>query len=179
MTEKKQKISRQPMAEQRPGKRRHNFDEVPQGYVPDTAQLEATRCLQCKSPACVGGCPVEIDIPGFIGYIKAGDFAKAAAKLKEKTALPAVCGRVCPQEAQCEERCVLAKAGESVAIGRLERFAADYSRTQGEVTLPGLPPATGKSIAVIGSGPSGLTVAGDLILKGRGLWDEVADRYEL
>lgn len=154
------------MPEQPPEKRRHNFDEVPLGYTPETARLEAGRCLQCKSPACVAGCPVEIDIPGFIRHIKEGDFAKAIAKLKEKTALPAVCGRVCPQESQCEERCVLAKTGQSVAIGRLERFAADHDRKQGEVSLPKLPPGTGKNIAVIGSGPAGLTVAGDLILKG-------------
>ena len=154
------------MAEQLPEKRRHNFDEVPQGYSPETARLEASRCLQCKNPACVSGCPVEIDIPGFIGCIKTGDFAKAIAKLKEKTALPAVCGRVCPQESQCEERCVLVKTGEAVAVGRLERFAADYSRTQGEAAMPALPPKTNKSVAVVGSGPAGLTVAGDLILKG-------------
>jgi len=166
MTEKKQKAARQPMPEQPPEKRRHNFDEVPLGYSPEAAGLEAGRCLQCKNPACVTGCPVEIDIPGFIRFIKDGDFAGAIAKLKEKTALPAVCGRVCPQESQCEERCVLAKTGESVAIGRLERFAADYDRAHGKAALPKLPAGTGKKVAVVGSGPAGLTVAGDLILLG-------------
>jgi glutamate synthase (NADPH/NADH) small chain len=165
MTEKK-KIPRQPMPEQAPDKRRRNFEEVPLGYDADTAMLEASRCIQCKNPACVTGCPVEIDIPGFIRALRDGDFAASIAKLKEKTALPAVCGRVCPQETQCEERCVLAKTGEAVAIGRLERFAADWGRAQGDTALPQLPPKTGKSVGVVGAGPAGLTVAGDLILKG-------------
>ncbi|MCX5899697.1 MAG: NADPH-dependent glutamate synthase [Proteobacteria bacterium] len=165
MTEKK-KVPRQPMPEQAPEKRRRNFEEVPLGYTADTAMLEASRCIQCKNPACIAGCPVGIDIPGFIRPLRDGDFAGAIAKLKEKTALPAVCGRVCPQESQCEERCVLAKTGEAVAVGRLERFAADWGRAQGESALPQLPPKTGKSVGVVGAGPSGLTVAGDLILKG-------------
>lgn len=164
--EKKEKIPRQSMPEQAPERRRQNFEEVPLGYSEETALLEASRCLQCKKPACVEGCPVEIDIPGFIGRIKEGDFQGAIGKLKEKTALPAVCGRVCPQEVQCEARCILGKKGEPVAIGRLERFAADWERAQGEVKLPELPPKTGKKIAVVGSGPAGLTVAGDLILQG-------------
>jgi len=165
MTDKK-KVPRQPMPEQAPDKRRRNFEEVPLGYSAETAVLEASRCIQCKNPVCVTGCPVEIDIPGFIRELRHGKFAAAIAKLKEKTALPAVCGRVCPQESQCEERCVLAKTGEAVAIGRLERFAADWERGQGEAPLPSLPPKTRKSVAVVGAGPSGLTVAGDLILKG-------------
>jgi glutamate synthase (NADPH/NADH) small chain len=165
MTDKK-KVPRQPMPEQAPEKRRRNFEEVPLGYSAETALLEASRCIQCKNPACVTGCPVGIDIPGFIRPLRDGDFAGAIAKLKEKTALPAVCGRVCPQESQCEERCVLAKNGEAVAVGRLERFAADWDRSQGTSTLPQLPPKTGKSVGVVGAGPSGLTVAGDLILKG-------------
>ncbi len=165
MTDKK-KTPRQPMPEQAPEKRRRNFEEVPLGYAADTAMLEASRCIQCKNPACVTGCPVGIDIPGFIRPLRDGDFAAAIAKLKEKTALPAVCGRVCPQETQCEERCVLAKNGEAVAVGRLERFAADWGRAQGESALPQLPPKTGKSVGVVGAGPAGLTVAGDLILKG-------------
>ncbi len=134
MTDKK-KVPRQPMPEQAPEKRRRNFEEVPLGYAADTAMLEASRCIQCKNPACVAGCPVGIDIPGFIRPLRDGDFAAAIAKLKEKTALPAVCGRVCPQETQCEERCVLAKTGEAVAVGRLERFAADWGRAQGESAL--------------------------------------------
>lgn len=166
MAEKKEKIPRQPMPEQAPDVRRHNFDEVPLGYSPETAQLEASRCLQCKNPVCMPKCPVEIDIPGFVGFIKDGDFAGAIAKLKEKTALPAVCGRVCPQEIQCELTCVLGKKDEPVAVGRLERFAADWDRAQGEVSLPELQPKTGKKVAVVGSGPAGLTVAGDLILLG-------------
>ena len=165
MTEKK-KIPRQPMPEQAPDKRRRNFEEVPLGYSGEVARLEASRCIQCKNPACVTGCPVQIDIPGFIRCIRDNDFAGAIAKLKEKTALPAVCGRVCPQETQCEERCVLAKNGEAVAIGRLERFAADWGRGQAVSALPQLPPKTGKSVGVVGAGPAGLTVAGDLILKG-------------
>ena len=165
MTDKK-KVPRQPMPEQAPEQRRRNFEEVPLGYTADTALLEASRCIQCKNPACVAGCPVGIDIPGFIRPLRDGDFAGAISKLKEKTALPAVCGRVCPQETQCEERCVLAKTGEAVAIGRLERFAADWGRTQGESQLPQLPPKTGKRVGVVGSGPAGLTVAGDLILLG-------------
>ncbi|MEW6262777.1 MAG: NADPH-dependent glutamate synthase [Thermodesulfobacteriota bacterium] len=164
--EKKEKIPRQPMPEQAAQARRRNFEEVPLGYSTETAKLEASRCLQCKKPSCVTGCPVEIDIPGFISQIAAGDFKKSILKLKEKTALPAVCGRVCPQEAQCEAVCILGKKEEPVAIGRLERFAADWDRAQGEVTLPQLPAKTGKKVAVVGSGPASLTVAGDLILLG-------------
>ncbi len=166
MADKKEKVSRQPMPEQSAEVRRRNFEEVPLGYTAETAMLEASRCLQCKNPACVTGCPVEIDIPGFISRIKEGDFAGAIAKLKEKTALPAVCGRVCPQELQCESKCILGKKDEPVAVGRLERFAADWERTQGEVKVPVLPAKTGKSVGVVGSGPASLTVAGDLILKG-------------
>jgi glutamate synthase (NADPH/NADH) small chain len=164
--EKKEKIPRQPMPEQDPKVRARNFDEVPLGYGEEIAMLEAGRCLQCKNPSCMPGCPVEIDIPGFIALIREGDFAGAIAKIKEKNLLPAVCGRVCPQEAQCEKTCVLAKKGESVAIGRLERFAADWERAQGNVSIPDKKPTTGKRVAVVGSGPSGLTVAGDLIVKG-------------
>ena len=164
--EAKEKIPRQPMPEQDPQVRRRNFKEVPLGYLPETAIKEASRCLQCKKPTCVAGCPVEIDIPGFIARIGNGDFAGAIAKLKEKTALPAVCGRVCPQESQCEQLCILGKKDEPVAIGRLERFIADWARSQGAPVLPKLPPKTGKKVAVVGSGPSSLTVAGDLILLG-------------
>ncbi len=166
MAEKKEKIPRQRMTEQGPAARRLNFDEVPFGFDEKTAVLEASRCLQCKKPSCVEGCPVEIDIPGFVGRIKEGDFRGAISVLKEKTALPAVCGRVCPQETQCEIKCILGKKDDPVAIGSLERFAADWDRASGELTLPQIPPKTGRKVAVIGSGPSGLTVAGDLILKG-------------
>jgi len=164
--EKKEKIPRQPMPEQEPKVRARNFEEVPFGYSPEIAMREASRCIQCKNPSCRTGCPVEIDIPAFINRIKEGDFKGAIAKIKEKNALPAVCGRVCPQEVQCEDVCILGKKGESVAIGRLERFSADWERAQGEVSIPEKEAPTGKRVAVVGSGPSGLTVAGDLILKG-------------
>ncbi len=164
--EKKQKISRQKMPEQEPKVRAKNFDEVPFGFTPELAQLEASRCLQCKKPKCIEGCPVEVEIPAFIKLISDGDFAGAARKLKERNSLPAVCGRVCPQEDQCEKVCVVGKKDQPVAIGRLERFAADWERTKGEVTIPEKAPPTGKKVAVVGSGPAGLTLAGDLILKG-------------
>jgi glutamate synthase (NADPH/NADH) small chain len=164
--EKKEKIPRQPMPEQEPKVRAKNFEEVPFGYSPETAMREASRCIQCKNPGCMTGCPVEIDIPAFINRVKEGDFKGAIAKIKEKNALPAVCGRVCPQEVQCENNCILGKKGEPVAIGRLERFCADWERAQGEVSIPEKEAPTGKRVAVVGSGPSGLTVAGDLILKG-------------
>ena len=163
---KKEKIPRQPMPEQDPKVRAKNFDEVPLGYSEDTAMKEATRCLQCKNPACMTGCPVEINIPAFISKIAEGDFAGAIAKIKLTNALPAVCGRVCPQELQCENSCILGRKGEPVAIGRMERFCADWERAQGEVAIPSKEAPTGKKVAVVGSGPSGLTVAGDLILKG-------------
>lgn len=151
-----------PMRERPPRERVKNFDEVPFGYTPEEAITEAKRCLQCKRPTCVPGCPVEIDIPSFIKLIAEGDFASSIRKLKEKNILPAVCGRVCPQEDQCEKVCVLAKKFEPVAIGRLERFAADWEATQDETVIPELPRSTGKRAAVIGAGPGGLTVAGDL-----------------
>jgi glutamate synthase (NADPH/NADH) small chain len=166
MAEKKEKIPRQPMPEQAPEKRRANFEEVPLGYTAEAARLEASRCLQCKKPSCVSGCPVEIDIPGFIESIREGDFSAAISKLKEKTALPAVCGRVCPQEVQCEAECLLGRKDDPVAIGRLERFAADSARERGDKSRPAIAAKTGKSVAIVGSGPSGVTVAGDLILKG-------------
>ncbi|HYA90300.1 MAG TPA: NADPH-dependent glutamate synthase [Thermodesulfobacteriota bacterium] len=164
--EKKQKVPRQKMPEQEPKVRARNFDEVPFGYTPELAQLEASRCLQCKKPKCIEGCPVEVEIPAFVKLISEGDFAGAARKLKERNSLPAVCGRVCPQEDQCEKVCIVGKKDQPVAIGRLERFAADWERTKGEVTIPEKVPATGKKVAVVGSGPAGLTLAGDLILKG-------------
>ena len=166
MAEKKEKLPRQKMPEQPPEVRRRNFKEVPLGYTPELAMKEASRCLQCKKPACREGCPVGVDIPGFIKFIREGQFDKAIRKIWEKNSLPAICGRVCPQEAQCEGNCILGKKGEPVAIGNLERFAADYEREHGSGELPPKAPPTGKKVAVIGSGPSGLTVAGDLILKG-------------
>ncbi len=160
------KIPRQPMPEQDPKVRARNFDEVPLGYTPEMAKTEALRCITCKSPACVQGCPVEVDIPGFIALVMEGDFIGAAKKIKTTNALPAVCGRVCPQEVQCEAQCVRGKKAEPVAIGRLERFVADYERGTGEVSIPEKPTPTGKKVAVVGSGPSGLTVAGDLVQLG-------------
>ncbi|MBP8979710.1 MAG: NADPH-dependent glutamate synthase [Syntrophobacterales bacterium] len=163
---KKEKIPRQVMPEQDPGERIRNFDEVPLGYAPETAMREAARCIQCKKPGCVAGCPVDVKIPEFIKQIAAGDFLGAARTLKETNSLPAVCGRVCPQEDQCEKTCILGKKGEPVAIGRLERFAADYERERGAVTVPEVAPPKGKKIAVVGAGPSGLTIAGDLVKLG-------------
>jgi len=163
---KKEKIARQPMPEQEPAVRAKNFEEVPFGLSPEAAQKEAQRCLQCKKPACVQGCPVEVDIPGFIHLVKEGDFTGAIAKIWEKNSLPAVCGRVCPQELQCEGNCIVGKKDQPVAIGNLERFVADYERANQKAALPTKAAATGKRVAVVGSGPSGLTVAGDLLLKG-------------
>lgn len=160
------KIPRQSMPEQDPRERIKNFYEVPYGYTPDLAMKEAKRCIQCKNPLCIGGCPVNIDIPWFIRLIAEGKFIEAARKLKETNSLPAICGRVCPQEDQCEKVCITGKKGTPVAIGRLERFAADYEREHGEVAIPNIPKWSGKEVAVVGSGPAGLTVAGDLVKKG-------------
>ena len=164
--EKAQKNPRVPMPEQEPKVRARNFLEVPTGYTMKMAQEEASRCLQCKKPGCVSGCPVGVDIPGFIDFIVQGDMSGAIRHLWKKNALPAVCGRVCPQEIQCEGQCIVGKKGQPVAIGNLERFCADYEREHGTGELPPKQPATGKRVAVVGSGPSGLTVAGDLIVKG-------------
>jgi glutamate synthase (NADPH/NADH) small chain len=161
--EKREKIPRQPMPEQDPRERIKNFNEVPYGYTPELAQQEAHRCLQCKKPKCIEGCPVSVKIPDFIKLIAEGDFLGAAKKLKEDNSLPAICGRVCPQESQCEAVCILGKKEEPVAVGRLERFVADYERDQGVVELPEILPPTGKKVAVVGSGPAGLTLAGDLV----------------
>ena len=165
-TEKKEKTPRQPMPEQPPKVRAKNFDEVPLGLSPEAAVAEASRCIQCKNPSCVEGCPVRVDIPGFISKIKDNDFTGAISRIWERNGLPAVCGRVCPQEAQCEGKCILGKKGDPVAIGNLERFAADFERANRKAPVPEKAPATGKKVAVVGSGPSGLTVAGDLLLKG-------------
>ena len=163
---KKEKIPRQPMPEQEARVRNRNFEEVPLGYPPELAVKEAMRCLKCKKPACVEGCPVAVDIPEFISFIKEEKLTEAIRKIWERNSLPAVCGRVCPQEIQCEGKCILGKKGNPVAIGNLERFAADYEREHGSGDLPPKEKPTGKRVAVVGSGPSGLTVAGDLILKG-------------
>ncbi|MCX7835992.1 MAG: NADPH-dependent glutamate synthase [bacterium] len=162
----KEKLPRQKMPEQEPLVRAKNFLEVPYGYTAELAVAEASRCIQCKNPKCVDGCPVGIDIPAFIKLIKEGEFAAAARKIKERNALPAICGRVCPQEDQCEIVCVIGIKQEPVAIGRLERFAADYERENNLVEIPPCAPPTGRRVAVVGSGPAGLTVAGDLALLG-------------
>jgi len=158
--------TRVPMPEQDAHRRAENFDEVPLGYTPEQARAEARRCLQCKKPACIAGCPVNVDIPGFIKLIAEGDFIGAARRIKQANVLPAICGRVCPQEEQCEARCLLGKRWEPVAVGRLERFAADWEREHGSVQVPTKAPPTGKRVAVVGSGPAGLTVAGDLVVLG-------------
>lgn len=156
------KIPRQKMPEQNPEQRKKNFEQVNVGLPSEIALIEAQRCIQCKKPFCVSGCPVGIDIPGFIRLIAEGDFIGAARKLKETNSLPAVCGRVCPQEEQCEAPCVLGKKGSPVAIGNLERFAADFELEHGDIKIPDLPRSTGKRVAIVGSGPAGLTAAGEL-----------------
>jgi len=153
------------MPEQDPTVRRRNFTEVALGYTEELARAEAARCLACKKPQCVEGCPVEVDIPGFINRVKEGDYAGAIALLKDKNNLPAICGRVCPQETQCENKCVLGRRFEPVAVGRLERFCADWEREQG-IQAPALPPRRAQRVAVVGSGPAGLTCAGDLAKMG-------------
>ena len=163
---KKPARNRQPMPEQAPETRRRNFKEVPLGYSPEQAVAESQRCMRCKSPLCVQACPVGVDIPGFISFIKTEHFEDAIKKIWEKSSLPAVCGRVCPQEIQCEGKCILGKKGKPVAIGNLERFAADHARANDATLLPPRTTPTGKKVAVVGSGPSELTVAGDLNAKG-------------
>jgi glutamate synthase (NADPH/NADH) small chain len=166
---KKQIIpNRVPMAEQSAEERIKNFKEVPLGYTEDEAAEEAKRCLQCKKPACMDGCPVEIDIPAFINLMAESKFLEAVKKIKETNSLPAICGRVCPQEIQCETKCVIGKKGEPIAIGRLERFVADWERAQGKVEAPPRPKSKNKKVAVVGSGPAGLTVASDLVKLGYG-----------
>ncbi|MGQ9683493.1 MAG: NADPH-dependent glutamate synthase [Anaerolineae bacterium] len=157
----KERIPRQDMPRQAPEVRRGNFGEVALGYTLEQALTEARRCLQCKKPACVEGCPVQVRIPEFIAALRDREFARAAVLLKDKNNLPAICGRVCPQETQCEERCVLSRKEEPVAIGRLERFVADWERESG-IQIPPKAEPTGKRVAVIGAGPAGLTCAGDL-----------------
>ncbi len=155
------KLPRQEMPTQDAQVRAHNFDEVALGFSEELALLEAVRCLQCKRPKCVEGCPVEVNIPAFIERLKEGDMPGAARSLKGDNSLPAICGRVCPQETQCEALCVLGKKHEPVAIGRLERYVADWDIAHPSPP-PELPPSSGKKVAVIGCGPAGLTCAGDL-----------------
>ena len=159
------KIPRVPVREQDPKVRATNFEEVCYGYNVEEAQLEASRCLHCKNPRCVAACPVSVKIPDFIARVAAGNFAEAAAIIAEDSSLPAICGRVCPQETQCEGSCILGVKGEPVAIGKLERFVADWSRENGGVK-PETAPANGHKVAVIGSGPAGLACASDLAKAG-------------
>ena len=154
-----------PVREQDPSVRAHNFDEVCLGYNKDEAMAEASRCLNCKNPQCVTGCPVSINIPGFIAKVKDGDFKAAYDILSESSALPAVCGRVCPQERQCESKCIRGIKGEAVSIGKIERFVADWAAENGIKPTPSST-KKGKKVAVIGAGPSGLTCAGDLAKMG-------------
>lgn len=154
-----------PVREQEPKIRATNFEEVCLGYNEEEAVIEAQRCLTCKNPMCVKGCPVNIDIPGFISHLKEKDFEGAAKEIAKYSALPAVCGRVCPQENQCEGKCVLGNKGDAVSIGKLERFTADWSREH-NIDLSAKAEPNGKKVAVIGAGPAGLTCAGDLAKKG-------------
>ena len=155
------RIPRVPVREQDPKVRATNFEEVCYGYNAEEAMLEATRCLNCKNPRCVSACPVSVKIPQFISQVAAGNFAEAASVIAEDSSLPAICGRVCPQETQCEGSCILGVKGEAVAIGKLERFVADWSRENGGVK-PTVSEANGHKVAVIGSGPAGLACASDL-----------------
>jgi glutamate synthase (NADPH/NADH) small chain len=159
----KPKVKKQavPMPKQKPEERRKNFEEVARGYSEEQALEEANRCLQCPKPQCVTGCPVGVYIPDFIKLIREGKYGEAAAKIKEKNALPAICGRVCPQEEQCQKFCILGKIGEPVSIGRLERFVADWERGRG-VKPSAKRDSTGKRVAIVGAGPAGLTVAAEL-----------------
>ena len=159
------RIPRVPVREQDPKVRAHNFEEVCYGYNKEEAMLEASRCLHCKNPRCVASCPVGVKIPDFIELVAAGDFAGAAAKIAEDSSLPAVCGRVCPQETQCEGSCVLGVKFEPVSIGKLERFVADWTFAQGEKAVEA-PKCGGKKVAIIGSGPAGLACSYDLAKMG-------------
>ncbi len=154
-----------PVREQDPQVRATNFEEVCLGYNQEEAMAEASRCLNCKNPQCVKGCPVSIDIPGFISHVKEGNIEEAASVIAQASALPAICGRVCPQESQCEGKCIKGIKGEAVSIGKIERFVADYTIEHDIVAgVAGEP--NGKKVAVVGSGPAGLTCAGDLAKMG-------------
>ena len=159
-------IDRQKMLERPPHKRNKDFNEVNLGFDEELAKLEASRCLQCKNPKCVEGCPVGVDIKKFLELVEQGDFLGAAAVMRDANSLPALTGRVCPQETQCEEKCIRGIKGEPVAIGHLERFIADYERAAGEPSKVQIAPATGKKVAIVGSGPAGLTAAADLARMG-------------
>jgi glutamate synthase (NADPH/NADH) small chain len=163
---KKVDLNRVPMPKQEPEERTRNFQEVARGYTFDMALQEARRCLNCKKRNCQAGCPVNIDIPDFIAELQKGDAEAASRVLKRRTSLPGICGRVCPQEVQCEQACTLNRKGAPIAIGRLERYLADWERLAGNTVIPDRAAPTGKRVAVVGSGPAGLTVASDLAILG-------------
>ena len=165
-TPKKIDLRRRDMPKQAAEIRSHNFGEVALGYTSKLAIEEARRCLQCKKPLCVPNCPVQVSIPEFILAVAQGDFTLGARILKQKNALPSVCGRVCPQEEQCEKTCALTKRGGQIAIGRLERFLGDWEAAQTQMELPDIPVSSGKMVAIIGGGPAGLTAAADLVKYG-------------
>ncbi|MFW6150260.1 MAG: NADPH-dependent glutamate synthase [Chloroflexota bacterium] len=171
MPKKELDLNRVPVAKQGPEERKRNFDEVSKGYTHEEALQEASRCLQCTKPQCKGGCPVNVDIPEFIEALRDDNMPEAVRVLKSKNSLPGVCGRVCPQETQCEQTCVLAKKDAPVAIGRLERYVADWERQNPEAMEEGTggAPSNGKRIAIVGSGPAGLTCAADLAKRGYGV----------
>jgi|MudIll2142460700_1097286.scaffolds.fasta_scaffold08294_3 glutamate synthase (NADPH/NADH) small chain len=160
------KIPRQIMPEQDPLLRKANFSEVNLGFTEELAKMEALRCIQCPKPTCIEGCPVGVKINEFIALVADGNFLGAAEKMKEDNLLPAICGRVCPQEEQCEIKCIVGKKNEPVAIGRLERFVADYERETVGIRIPTIKLKSGKKVAIVGSGPAGLSCAGDLIQMG-------------
>ncbi|MFQ5559943.1 MAG: NADPH-dependent glutamate synthase [Nitrospinota bacterium] len=166
---KKIKVPRQPMPEQDAHVRSTNFKEVTTGYLPETAKIEADRCIQCKKPLCMKGCPVAINIPGFIQKISDGDALGAINIIKKNNLLPAICGRVCPQEDQCEMHCIIGKKGDPVAIGRLERYVADFEAQSGVEPDVEITNTTGKRVAIVGAGPAGLAAAGELIKLGHGV----------
>ena len=160
------KIARTQMPERDAQQRAHTFEEVNLGLPAEHALLEAHRCIECNKPTCMHGCPVNVDVRAFLDLILAKDYLGAAAKIREDNVLPAITGRVCPQEDQCEGGCVLGKKGQPLAIGYLERFVADYEQKTGQLGLPKRAPITGKKVAIVGSGPAGLSCAGDLALRG-------------
>ena len=163
MSKPKPKIRKEvvPMRKQDPKERVNNFNEVALGYTEEQAVAEAERCLQCREAQCVKGCPVEVEVPTFINLIRERKFDEAIRKIKEKNSLPAICGRVCPQEEQCQANCTLGKVGDPVSVGRLERFVADWERERG-YEIPQKSVSTGKKVAIVGAGPAGLTAAADL-----------------
>lgn len=166
MSKKRFIPDRVPIRRQAPGQRIRNFSEVALGYSDDEARREAERCLLCKKPLCINGCPVGIDIPGFVNDIVEGEFKAGADRIKRNNLLPGVCGRVCPQEDQCEKECILGRKGDPLAIGKLERFVADREAQKGELDVARPQEKTGLAAAVVGSGPAGLTAAAELARRG-------------